>query len=86
MGAGTTMTMGRTIVQVAASENHRARVLAAYQLGFSGGAPLGSLMMGLLVGWLGIFDAVLIPATVMVGILALLYFVTPIWSYRAESE
>ena len=86
MGAGTTMTMGRTIVQVAASENHRARVLAAYQLGFSGGAPLGSLIMGLLVGWLGIFDAVLIPAIIMVGILALLYFVTPIWSYRAESE
>ena len=86
MGAGTTMTMGRTIVQVAASESHLARVLAAYQLGFSGGAPLGALMMGLLVGWLGIFDAVLVPATIMVGILALLYFLTPIWSYRAEAD
>ncbi|MBO6667111.1 MAG: MFS transporter [Parvibaculum sp.] len=86
IGAGTTMTMGRTIVQVAASESHRARVLAAYQLGFSGGAPLGSLMMGILVGWLGIFDAVLVPATIMIGILALLYFVTPIWTYRAESQ
>ncbi|MEQ8379482.1 MFS transporter [Parvibaculum sp.] len=86
MGAGTTMTMGRTIVQVAASGNHLARVLSAYQLGFSGGAPLGALMMGLLVGWLGVFDAVLIPATIMVGILALLYFLTPIWSYRAEAD
>ena len=84
MGAGTTMTMGRTIVQVAASDSHRARVLAAYQLGFSGGAPLGALMMGLLVGWLGIFDAVLVPATIMIGILALLYFFSPIWSYRAD--
>ncbi len=85
MGAGTTMTMGRTIVQVAASDNHRARVLAAYQLGFSGGAPVGALIMGLLVGWLGIFDAVLVPATIMIGILALLYFFSPIWSYRAAA-
>lgn len=84
IGAGTTMTMGRTIVQVAASQNHLARVLAAYQLGFSGGAPLGALMMGLLVGWLGIYDAVLIPSTIMVGILALLFFFSPIWHYRAE--
>lgn len=86
MGAGTTMTMGRTIVQLAASESHLARVLAAYQLGFSGGAPLGALMIGLLVGWLGIFDAMLVPAAIMVGILALLYFFTPIWNYRAEVE
>lgn len=86
MGAGTTMTMGRTIVQTAASGNHLGRVLAAYQLGFSGGAPLGSLMMGLLVGWLGIFDAVLVPATIMIGVLLLLYMLTPIWSYRAEGE
>ncbi|WP_339832253.1 MFS transporter [uncultured Parvibaculum sp.] len=86
MGAGTTMTMGRTIVQIAAPESHRARVLAAYQLGFSGGAPIGALTMGLLVGWLGIFDAVLVPATIMVGILAALYFLSPIWSYKAEME
>ncbi|MBX3508580.1 MFS transporter [Parvibaculum sp.] len=86
IGAGTTMTMGRTIVQTAASGNHLGRVLAAYQLGFSGGAPLGSLMMGLLVGWLGIFDAVLVPATIMIGVLSLLYLLTPIWTYRAEGE
>ena len=86
IGAGTTMTMGRTIVQVAASGNHLARVLAAYQLGFSGGAPLGALMMGLLVGWLGVFDAVLVPATIMIGILALLLLFTPIWSHRAEAD
>ncbi|MBO6635186.1 MAG: hypothetical protein JJ937_11625, partial [Parvibaculum sp.] len=55
-------------------------------LSVSGGAPLGALMMGLLVGWLGVFDAVLVPATLMVGILALLYFLTPIWSYRAEAD
>ncbi|HEY4345444.1 MAG TPA: MFS transporter [Parvibaculum sp.] len=83
IGAGTTMTMGRTIVQLAAPASHRARVLALYQLGFSGGAPIGSLIMGFLVGWLGIHHAVLVPAAIMVGIVGLL-FLSPIWHYHAE--
>jgi MFS family permease len=83
VGAGTTMTMGRTIVQLAAPPSHRARVLALYQLGFSGGAPIGSLVMGFLVGGLGIHAAVLVPAGVMAVILVLL-FLSPIWHYRAE--
>lgn len=83
IGAGTTMTMGRTIVQLAAPASHRARVLALYQLGFSGGAPIGSLIMGFLVGWLGIHTAVLVPSATMICILILL-FLSPIWHYRAE--
>ncbi|MCE9649604.1 MAG: MFS transporter [Parvibaculum sp.] len=83
VGAGTTMTMGRTIVQIAAKPSHRARVLAFYQLGFSGGAPIGSLIMGFLVGGLGVHQAVLVPAGIMVGIVALL-FLSPIWHYHAE--
>jgi hypothetical protein len=58
-------------------------VLALYQLGFSGGAPIGSLVMGFLVGGLGIHAAVLVPAGVMAVILVLL-FLSPIWHYRAE--
>jgi MFS family permease len=83
MGAGTTMTMGRTIVQLAAPSSHRARVLAFYQLGFSGGAPIGSLLMGFLVGGLGLHHAVYVPSGVMVFILGFL-FLSPIWSYRAD--
>jgi predicted MFS family arabinose efflux permease len=83
VGAGTTMTMGRTIVQIAAKPSHRARVLAFYQLGFSGGAPIGSLIMGFLVGGLGVHQAVLVPAGIMVVIVALL-ILSPIWHYRAE--
>tara|TARA_R110000868_G_scaffold147278_2_gene368662 strand:- start:1209 stop:2450 length:1242 start_codon:yes stop_codon:yes gene_type:complete len=83
VGAGTTMTMGRTIVQIAAKPSHRARVLAFYQLGFSGGAPIGSLIMGFLVGGLGVHQAVLIPAGVMVLIIVGL-FLSPLWSYQAD--
>jgi len=83
LGAGTTMTMGRTIVQLAARASHRARVLALYQLGFSGGAPIGSATMGFIIGGLGIHLAVLVPATVMVIVMGLLSF-SPIWAYRAN--
>ncbi len=83
VGAGTTMTMGRTIVQIAARPSHRARVLALYQLGFSGGAPIGSLIMGFLVGGLGVHVGVLVPAAIMVLIILGL-FVSPLWSYRAN--
>lgn len=83
MGAGTTMTMGRTIVQLAARETYRARVLALYQLGFSGGAPIGSLIMGFIIGGMGLQSAVLVPSGVMVFVLGLL-LLSPIWSYRAE--
>lgn len=83
MGAGTTMTMGRTIVQLAARASHRARVLALYQLGFSGGAPIGSLIMGFIVGGMGIQHAVLAPSGMMIFIIGLL-LLSPIWAYRAD--
>lgn len=83
IGAGTTMTMGRTIVQLAARASHRARVLALYQLGFSGGAPIGSLIMGFIIGSLGIHQAVLLPAGAMILVVVALVF-SPIWAYRAE--
>ena len=85
-GAGTTMTMGRTIVQLAAPDSHRARVLALYQLGFSGGAPVGSFCMGYLVGTMGIHSATLAPALIVTLILAGLVRFSPIWAYRDEER
>jgi len=85
-GAGTTMTMGRTIVQLAAPDSHRARVLALYQLGFSGGAPIGSFCMGYLVGTMGIHNATLVPSLIVVCILAALVRFSPLWSYRDDIQ
>lgn len=62
LGAGTTMTLSRTIVQERAPESHRARVLSIYQLGFAGGGPVGAFATGILVGAFGPHDAVLVPA------------------------
>ncbi len=43
----------RTLVQENAPSAHRARVLSVYQLGFLGGAPLGSMASGVLAGRIG---------------------------------
>ncbi|HYM30636.1 MAG TPA: MFS transporter [Candidatus Cybelea sp.] len=62
MGAGVAMSMSRALVQAAAPPAHRARILAVYQLGFMGGAPIGSFVNGYLAKLFGLLDAMLIPA------------------------
>lgn len=45
MGAGVVMTQARTLVQSAAPETHRARILSLFQLGLMSGAPVGALLI-----------------------------------------
>jgi hypothetical protein len=47
------LTQGRIIVQVETPESHRARALAVFQLGFTGGSPIGALGMGNLAAPVG---------------------------------
>ncbi len=72
LGAGVALTLSRGIVQEVAPASHRARILAIYQLGFSGGMPLGSLAMGFLIEGFGARPAVLIPAVAMATVLTLM--------------
>ena len=67
MGAGVTISAGRTLVQQNAPADARARVLALHQLTFLGSAPVGSLCAGWAVDQFGV------PQTLMwsVGVIAL---------------
>jgi hypothetical protein len=47
LAAGVNMAMGRTVVQIEAPEHARARVLAIYNMGFLGAAPIGAMLTGL---------------------------------------
>ena len=53
LGGAWFINANRTLYQAAAPSELRARVLAVYQLGFLGGAPLGALTAGLASGILG---------------------------------
>ena len=86
LGAGVALTLSRGIVQEVAPASHRARILAIYQLGFSGGMPLGSLMMGLLIEGLGPRAAVLVPATAMALVLTVMTARSKLWWLDRETE
>jgi len=81
VGAGVTLTQGRTIAQLEAPESHRARVLAIFQLGFAGGAPVGALGMGYLVALTGPRLAAIYPAAGMVVVLGFLIARSSLWGH-----
>lgn len=84
LAAGVSITVSRAIVQNAAPKAHLARVLAVYQLGFMGGAPIGAGIAGLAVHHWGLYGAPWLPATGLMAIVLILAFATPIWRVRGE--
>ena len=79
LGAGVVMTQARTLVQAAAPETHRARILSLFQLGLMGGAPVGALLIGYLAGLTGPRGAVIYPAAGMLLVLAGLLLRSRLW-------
>jgi MFS family permease len=74
MGAGVSLNMGRTMVQEGTPPHLRGRMLALFQLGFIGGAPIGAGLLGLLAGVTGPQTAMLaagLAAAVVITSLAL---------------
>jgi predicted MFS family arabinose efflux permease len=83
IGAGVTMTQGRTIVQMAAPESHRGRVLVLFQLGFMGGAPLGAPVVGAIASDHGLTASMLAAAGSMVVVIAIVLATSTIWRERS---
>ena len=63
MCGGVAMSLGRSIIQETAPEEYRARAMSIYILGSLGGAPLGSVLMGLLSVSLGPLESYLVAVT-----------------------
>jgi MFS family permease len=75
LGAGVVM----TLVQSAAPETHRARILSLFQLGLMGGAPVGALLIGYLAALTGPRGAAVYPAGCMLLVLAGLLQRSRLW-------
>lgn len=84
LGAGTSMTMSRTIVQLAAPPSHRARVLSIFQLGFAGGGPIGAFITGFIIAATDVHVAAWIPSATMVGVLLVLTTLTRMVSITSD--
>ncbi len=84
VGAGVVLTQGRIIVQIETPESHRARALAVFQLGFTGGSPIGALGMGYLAAHVGPRPAVIYPAVAMAVVLMVLFRRSGLWGHTAH--
>ncbi len=78
-GGGISVALSRGIVQAAAPEAHRARLLALFALGVMGGVPLGSLLAGWCAELLGLRGAVLVPVGGMLLVLVTLRLGSRLW-------
>jgi MFS family permease len=77
------MSQSRAIVQERASDALRARMLAGFNLGTMGGGPIGSVLIGFLIAWIGPLDAVLVPSALMLVLWVAIFFLTPLWRIEA---
>jgi len=82
LGAGITLTQGRTILQIVAPPTHRARVMALFQLGLGGGGPIGAFIAGSLAAVLGLKLAMVLPAIAMTVLIGAVLVFSRIWSMR----
>ncbi|MCB1646546.1 MAG: MFS transporter [Pseudomonadales bacterium] len=86
MCGGISMTMSRAVVQEAAPETHRARIMSVYSLGMMGGMPIGSVILGWAAGTFGAREAVLIPSLGMLAVIAYLRLGTDMWHFTRQQQ
>lgn len=84
LAAGVAISMSRTITQGAAEPRYLGRVLAVYSMGFMGGAPIGSAIVGVAASEMGPRAASLIPAGGLAIAALALALLTPLWRYEQE--
>ena len=82
LGAGITMTQSRTVVQIVAPATHRARLMSLFQLGLSGGGPIGALLTGTICSVWGLEAALLIGGIAMLLMSAIVLLRSRLWSMR----
>jgi MFS family permease len=85
LAAGVAISMSRTIVQAAAEPRYLGRVLAVYSMGFMGGAPIGSAIVGFTAEQWGPRVSALFPAAGLAIAVAALALLTPLWDHRSET-
>lgn len=69
MAVGFVFTLGRAVVQESAPKGMQARALSIYQIGITGGSPLGSISLGFLTHELGPLEVLYVPALLLLIIL-----------------
>ncbi len=82
IGAGITITQSRTVVQIVAPPTHRARLMSLFQLGMSGGGPIGAFLAGSICAIWGLQAALVLPALGMLLLVGAVLVRSRLWSMQ----
>ena len=80
---GMTTTMSRLMVQEFSSAEYRARVMSIFTLGLMSAVPVGSLLLGFIIGQWGPLDALIPGMIASTLIFGFGFFKTGIWKYHS---
>jgi MFS family permease len=84
LSAAVSMSMTRSIIQQAAPESHRARILSVFLLCMFGGSPVGSLIGGYLAKNYGPLDAMLISMVASLTMILAFTVFSSLWIMKAR--
>jgi hypothetical protein len=82
LAGGVAISASRSLAQSSAEPRYLGRALAAYMMGFMGGAPIGSALVGFAAAHLGARHAAFVPAFGLAIAVVVLVLFTPIWRLR----
>jgi MFS family permease len=82
MCGGLAMSMARTIMQEEAPPGQAGRVMSFFSFSLLGAGPLGAILCGLLVSWIGPNHALMVAA----GVMALVVSSVTAWSIATRAE
>ena len=82
---GVAMSMSRTIMQEAAPDGQRGRVMAFFSFSFMGAGPLGALIAGYLVGWVGPPIALFISSAMLMVVIVAVALTSSLWNMTADA-
>jgi len=83
---GFTTTLARTIVQESAAAEYRGRILSVFTLGMMGSAPIGAILLGLIIEAFGALNALIPAMALSLGLYLYGVFGTQVWGYRSPAH
>ena len=82
---GVAMSMSRTIMQEAAPDGQRGRVMAFFSFSFMGAGPLGALLSGYIVGWVGAPLALFLASAALMVVIVAVALTSSLWNMTADA-
>ncbi len=83
LNMGITTNLARMIVQESAKPDFRGRILAVFSVGMVGSAPIGAIVLGALIEYVGVLQALIPAMFVSAALFAYGVIATGVWRYES---